>query len=219
MITDYLWQVILACLISYLLCAINYSVIISNLFLHNDIRKLGSGNPGTTNMFRNFGFKWGALTFILDMSKGLLTSGITWIVFTAITNDSELAKSIAYICSSFAVIGHIFPFELKFKGGKGLATTLGIMLVLTPFIALIAFVALIIIVLITDRMSIGSLVVSAIYLTYHLIVFIPLANWTVVGASSLIFVLIVFAHRSNIKRLIQGKENPTGVRKVFIRKK
>lgn len=218
MILDYLWQIIVACIVCYVLSAINYSVIISKTFLHSDIRKLGSGNPGTTNMFRNFGLRWGLLTFVLDMSKGLLSAGVGWVVFIAITGDAELSKTIAYMCGCFSVAGHIFPFELHFKGGKGLATTLGVLLILQPILALISFGIILLAIIVTDRMSIGSLLTSAVYLAYHLIVFIPLANWYIVGAVSLNVALVVFAHRSNIRRLIQGKENPTGVRKVFAKK-
>ena len=111
------WQVVLVILVSYFCGNISFARIISRK-LDSDITKLGSGNPGTTNMLRNFGFKIGLVNFILDISKGFLPVLATELIF----NNAIMT----YIAGVSVIVGHIYPVIYKFKGGKGIATMLGV---------------------------------------------------------------------------------------------
>ena len=125
-----LWLSVLG-LISYLIGSVNWALIISK-FKRSDIRKIGSGNPGTLNMSRNFGLKFGLLTFFLDVFKGAIPTLIAFFVF----GDEQFADSefyirdfAIYLCGLCVVLGHIYPIYFKFKGGKGIASTIGVFLI------------------------------------------------------------------------------------------
>ena len=116
---------------SYLFGNINWALIISKI-KKTDIRKLGSGNPGTLNMSRNLGLKAGLLTFFLDIMKGVVPTLIVFFVTNGKYFEGtnfNIADFSVYLCGLCAVLGHIFPVFLRFKGGKGIATTIGVFLV------------------------------------------------------------------------------------------
>ena len=229
-LTDFVWQFILTAIVSYLIGNINSAVIISKRFKHQDIRQQGSKNPGTTNMMRVFGIKMGAITLVCDMIKGIIPVLLSGVIFNAISNGNEEVFRFAMYLSAFSVtVGHVFPVFMGFKGGKGFATSVGIMLVIQPLPTVIIIVVGLVILLLCDRMSVFALFYVTAELLYHILSFVgvfgTLSNVTnpitlpmliVVG---LFWVLLVFAHRSNISRLIQGKESPSGLRKGLFGKK
>ncbi len=132
------YYIIATIVICYLLGSVNSALIISKL-KKGDIRKCGSGNPGAMNMFRNYGFKFGLLTLVLDAIKGVLACLIGWFIVGGFSfNGTILGK---YIGAISVIIGHIFPVFLKFKGGKGIASTIGICFMISPIVALISLVA------------------------------------------------------------------------------
>ncbi len=184
------------CIAAYLLGAVNFATVISRL-RGDDVRKSGSGNPGTMNMMRIFGKGWGALTFVCDCAKGVLCAlagmyiagGAVWL----------------FALGGIAVIGHVFPIYTKFKGGKGVATSLGVYLVACPIVAPIVLAALVIVLLFVKYGFIGSLGAITTLSIYSAVKF--RAEWAVIVINTVILALIVFTHRSNIVRLAGGKEN------------
>lgn len=161
-----------------------------------DIRKEGSGNPGTTNVLRTLGKKAAACTLLIDILKGLIpVLAGRWI-------GGEL---MACCCGTAAFAGHNWPVAYKFKGGKGIATGFGMILGLDWRIGLIALAAAVLGVLVTKRMSCGS-IFAAIMFSVATFIFRPrLGIWSVVLA-----LIIIVKHRSNIQRLIRGEEPPLG---------
>ena len=195
------WQVVLVILVSYFCGNISFARIISRK-LDSDITKLGSGNPGTTNMLRNFGFKIGLINFILDISKGFLPVLATELIF-----DNAI---LTYIAGVSVIVGHIYPVIYKFKGGKGIATMLGVFFatnwLATTIVVVIAGIAWLL-------FKYGSMA-SFICVTVLTVVEGLRAKATIPESESIvvclllfsIFLLTWFAHRKNIERLLVGKE-------------
>ena len=188
------WHFILIFLGGYLIGNINFAILITK-FMKTDIRKMGSGNPGTINMVRNFGFKIGALTLILDCLKGFLPSLIGFLI---------AGTAGLYTAGLGVIIGHIYPAVYKFKGGKGIASTLGIFLVSQPWLTVILFSVSVLVIVEGFRCKAEPF---ALYISLLLFA---------------IFILTWFAHRKNIYRLLMGVENKTNLRpavaKIFTKK-
>ncbi|MDO5041148.1 MAG: glycerol-3-phosphate 1-O-acyltransferase PlsY [Peptoniphilus sp.] len=193
-----------ALLLSYLVGSISGSYLIGIIFLKKDIRNYGSGNAGTTNAMRTFGKKWGVLTFIIDFLKGL-------ILMLIIKNFFGLRGYQLLICALFGIIGHDFPFHMKFKGGKGVATTLGTMAVYDFYTALISVIVWIATVIISKMASLGSI----FFFITLLILAMVFNRYTDLEYTVLIMItsLGIFRHNSNIYRLLGGNENKIGDKK------
>jgi glycerol-3-phosphate acyltransferase PlsY len=217
-ILNYWWQLLLAGVAIYMLCNINFAIIFSKKFKHTDIRQCGSGNPGTTNVVRTFGLKMGALTFVCDMTKGIVAALTGLLLFSYISGNADLSRFAGFYLALCAVLGHMFPVTLGFKGGKGVATSLGALLVLNPIFTLICLVFAVVIILLTDKVSIFALLHITAQFIYTAITSLSsgidsaLAIGTTV-AIGLIWAVIIIAHRANIKRLLLGKENNSGIKK------
>lgn len=226
-ILNFWWQLLVAGLAVYLFCNINYAVIFSRNFKHQDIRLCGSGNPGTTNVVRTFGLKMGALTFSCDLMKGIIAAVIGRFLFIAVTGgNSNVSMFAGYFLAICAVLGHMYPVFLKFKGGKGVATSLGALAVLHPVFTAICLVFAVAIILITDKVSIFALLNITAQFVYAAVktfsspelvgsgVAVP-----IVVTMGLIWAVIVLAHRGNIYRLFTGKEMNSGVKAGLFGKK
>jgi len=193
---------------SYLAGSIPTSIIVSKLFFGFDIRERGSGNAGGTNAFRILGWKVGLTVMILDLGKGVLA---TYLI-SQIRIDS-LSWPMVYvqiIARSAAVIGHIWTIFAGFRGGKGVGTAAGMLLVLYPISFVISLLIFFLVLLTTRYVSVSSMS-AAVALPIVLLLLTSISNRTLyppllVLAISMA-VLIVFTHRSNIQRLIQGNEN------------
>lgn len=206
------WKYILSAVIGYLIGGVSFGYLAGKIFRGKDIRKVGSGNPGTANAIRNYGWGVGVFTFVGDVVKGITAALIgLWLcgdVSAFFENWSVMGLSgeiCCYIGGLSAVIGHIWPVFLKFKGGKGVATTFGVFLVIMPLYTLIAFGICIIIIAFTKTMSIGSLVGTAL-MTIASFALYPW-NWWLQGTCVILFILVYYSHRANLKRLAEGKEN------------
>lgn len=186
---------IIAAITGYLIGNVQFAVILSRLFHHDDVRNHGSGNAGSTNMLRVYGVKSGVLTFIGDFLKGVL--GV--IIGRAIGGEYA-----AYCAGMGVILGHDFPAFFRFRGGKGVAASFGIICVLTPMWTLgVALIAVIVIAL-TRTISLVSITSAVAYLAIALIFGEDLAIkiFAVLAAS-----LLLIRHKDNIKRLIQGQED------------
>ena len=186
----------------YLLGNVSGAKIISKL-RKDDITKHGSGNPGSMNMLRTFGFKWGLLTLVFDAIKGAIPSLVGFYIFGG---DFSVVSYVGlYVGGLSAVIGHCFPVFYKFKGGKGVATMLGMFAVAEPYWALIMFGVCFIYLLIFDY---GALTSFLFITALTMVEAIKFRGQLVI--SILLFIsyfLVWFMHRQNIVRLLLGKEN------------
>lgn len=187
------------CILAYFIGAINFAVIIAKKGAKTDIKKVGSGNPGTMNVLRTVGKKWGALTFFCDAIKGLIFGLVGRLAF------DEFGMALAFGLGLCTIIGHIFPIYSKFQGGKGVATSIGFFLAVMPIITIVVLICLIIWLFygkygfLGSLVAIGALSVSSCILNRHSI--------AVIIMSLVIFALVLFTHRSNIYRLVKGEEN------------
>ena len=178
---------------SYLLGSLPFGLIITKIFLHKDIRKIGSGNIGTTNVLRTGNKFLAVATLVLDLLKGYLS-----VFITLFFNDSLVSYS-ALIC----FIGHIFPIWLKFKGGKGVATYLGVILALSFKFFLIFGISWLALSLLFRFASLSSMVSSLIILLYAY--FLEDNNYSLI--LFIFFIIILYTHKANIIRLKNSEEN------------
>ena len=197
---------IIVAVIAYLLGSISFSVIISKKMAGFDVREKGSGNAGSTNVLRTVGKKAAILTLICDILKGVVAVLIATLVGKIWKElDGALLVQLAGI---FVIIGHTFPIFFKFKGGKGVATSLGIVLLLNWQIGLICLVFALVLMVLTQMVSVGSIGAAILYPVLTLFIS---QNYIVPGtyiiSSIIIAILVVFNHRSNVKRLLSGTEN------------
>ena len=203
---------IIVAVIAYLIGSINFSIIISKKMAGFDVREKGSGNAGTTNMLRSVGKKAAAITLICDILKGVISILIAIIVGKIAKNlDKELLLQIAGIA---VVLGHTFPIFFGFKGGKGVATSLGVLLMSNWQIGLICLVFAIVLMALTRMVSLGScgaavlFPVLTLFINEHYTVLTEGKNGNVYFIYSIILAIIVlYNHRENIKRILSGTEN------------
>lgn len=234
-----LWYWLLLCaVVCYFIGCFNFAVLISH-FKKSDIRHVGSGNPGTMNMTRTFGLKIGAINFFLDIIKGGLPAVIGWLIFkdyvfsgTAGINgagDGVLVSDfMRYFCGLFVIIGHIFPVTMKFKGGKGIASTMGLFSFALPCeqwwyfpIAVVFLFGVLAYIAITEWGSMGSLIGVSGLTVWQASLFVvryedKLLNvWVVLLLMILLLINVLtwVAHRKNIYKLLAGEEHHTAVKK------
>ena len=199
-------------IIAYLIGSINFSVLISKKMAGFDVREKGSGNAGTTNMLRSVGKKAAAITLICDILKGVISIVIAIIVGNIAKNlDRELLLQIAGIA---VVLGHTFPIFFGFKGGKDVATSLGVLLISNWQIGLICLVFAVVLMALTRMVSLGSCAaavlfpVLTLFINQHYTVLTDGKSGRVYFVYSVILAIIVlYNHRSNIKRILNGTEN------------
>ena len=191
-------------LFAYLIGSIPFSFILGKVFKGQDIRKLGSGNLGATNAFRVFGKPIGFAVLILDTLKsGFL---VFLIINTSLFQSVELFPAIIY--GFVSVLGHVFPVWFKFKGGKGVASSFGLLLIYSPFVALGMVTAFIITEYITRYVSVSSTVAAILaFATVVILHFFVTPDLVFVIVTGLAALLIIVRHRSNYTRLKMGTEN------------
>ncbi|MFC1676474.1 glycerol-3-phosphate 1-O-acyltransferase PlsY [Planctomycetota bacterium] len=197
---------------AYLLGSIPFGLIIAKTH-GKDLRSIGSGNIGATNLARALGKKWGSFCFCLDLLKGLIPMLLAGSFLSSQPSVTELFLQLA--TGIAAIIGHIFPIYVKFRGGKGVATSFGFSLGLWPYYTICAFVTIIIwaaIVLIWRYISLASIIAS-LFFPGTLIMLIAIKQkwdfeslWPLVITAAAIPVMVIVRHKANIKRLIAGTE-------------
>ncbi len=205
---------IITAIIAYLIGSINFSVILSKKMAGFDVREKGSGNAGTTNMLRSVGKKAAVVTLLCDVLKGVVSILIAIFIGWAfkIENQSLLVQ----IAGIAVVLGHTFPIFFGFKGGKGVATSLGILIMSNWQIGLICLVFGILLIALTRMVSLGSCTATVLFPVLTLFI---TDNYIVSqGSGYLIYsiilaVIVLFNHRSNIKRIMNGTENRISLKK------
>ncbi|MCX8029094.1 MAG: glycerol-3-phosphate 1-O-acyltransferase PlsY [Brevinematales bacterium] len=201
------WDIVFIVL-SFLLGSIPFGKVIAS-FKGIDITKEGSGNIGATNVFRTVGKFWGVIVLILDALKGAIPTFVVWLFWKS-NNITFFLPEVYVFVGVSAILGHIFSPFVGFKGGKGVATSLGVFLVLTPVGTLIGALVFGIFILIFRIVSISSIAATISVFSYLLISSIiqnSLSNnYVLISTTFLVMFLIIIRHSSNIKRLLKGEE-------------
>ena len=196
-------------LIAYFIGSISFSVIFSRKFAGFDVRDKGSKNAGTTNVLRTVGKKAALITLVCDILKGVIAIVLA-IIASKIWEDVD-GEILKYLAGFFAILGHTFPIFFEFRGGKGVATALGVLLTLNWKIGLICLIFALILIIFTKMVSVGSILSAILYpiLTVFMggVAIIPII------ISILIALLVVFNHRTNVKRIKNGTENKISFKK------
>lgn len=213
--TTYWWQLALTAISCYAFGGINFAILFSKAIKHEDIRTVGSGNAGTTNIFRVFGLRMGALTFLCDAFKGVFVCLLCKYIF-AHTNCS---LAFMHWAGLFVVLGHVFPPYYKFRGGKGVATSIGVCATTHPLLMLCCVLPMLAIIFIVDRMSVMSILFAVFMIVWHWTMLVSVEGIAGCAFLTAMFVVVLFAHRHNILRIVQGKELRTGVRGKFLHRK
>jgi len=193
------WKIILSAVLGYLLGCIPTGVLVARIYGVRDIRTLGSGNSGTTNVLRNLGWLPSVLTLVGDCLKG----------YAACLIGRQLGGDAGMLAGGLcAILGHDFPVFMGFKGGKGIATSLGLIIAINPWLALALLAVQIVAVALTRYMSVASLITTVAFPILVCFTERSRENFPLfLGAACIASVLSLFGHRGNIQRLIRGEEN------------
>ena len=206
--------------ISYFLGSFSFSIILSKTLEKRDIRESGSGNAGATNMLRTYGKHLAMLTMLGDILKVALAIWVAFMILDApmnmifkIVDDVETAETIILhkeFAGFFCVLGHIFPLYFKFKGGKGVATCAGMVILVDWRIALILFVIFVITIAVSKMISLGSVIIAILY---PVLIAVFYKNLVLILIAVLFASIVIIAHRQNIKRIFNGTENKLSSKK------
>ena len=194
--------VLLLSLLAYLIGSIPFGLLLAKT-KGIDIRTVGSGNIGATNVLRTLGKPLGITCFVLDVLKGLIPSLLFPLLGTGSAGFQESFPGIGIVFGAFAILGHNFPVFLKFKGGKGVATSAGVLLGVAPLAVIIGLLTWAVVFKVSGYVSLGSIVAALV---------IALIGWglydpVTAAALTLLSLLTIWRHRENIHRLLKGEEN------------
>lgn len=212
MILDYIAAIAITAVGSYLLGSISFGIIVTKLFTKQDIRTMGSGNSGMTNVLRSAGPVPGALTGLGDFAKGVGALILGNTAFIMVGLDAYMGSCLAAV---FVLLGHLFPLYFKFKGGKGVMTTAGVLLVLNPYI-LLAEAAVFFGVFATKRIVSMASISCAVMLPVLNIIYCLIAGSEMLFSTifmACIGGLVIFMHRDNIKRIRAGTEKKLSIKR------
>ena len=188
-------QIILFCILAYVIGSIPFALIVGKVFYDTDIRSLGSGNLGTTNTFRCLGKKAGITVFVCDVSKGIVATFLPTLMLGRVDFLS--------VFGAFAMIGHVFPIFANFKGGKAVATGSGVFIFLYPMLSLLLLVIFFATLFLTGYVSLGSILMSLTAIGYLSIFESGIDKWVMI----VMCIFVIYVHKKNILRLINGTEN------------
>jgi glycerol-3-phosphate acyltransferase PlsY len=192
-------------ILAYLIGSIPTSVWISKSVFNIDIRDYGSGNAGATNSFRVLGSKWGSIVMLVDVTKGIIATSL-YITIPFYLTDELARTNFMIILGLASVVGHIFPIWAGFRGGKGVATILGMALAIQPIVALLCLVVFLFTLVTTRFVSLSSMLAGVAFMV--LILFIFNEKETLYRLFAIIVALmVIITHQKNITRLLKGTEN------------
>ncbi len=201
---------LLSFIIGYFIGCIQSAFIVGKIVGKIDIREHGSGNAGMTNVTRVLGAKAGIFVFVFDILKGLIAFNLCNFIFGGSLFLSGGSVLYGVYAGFGAIIGHDFPFYLKFKGGKGVATTLGFLLFVNPTVAIITYIIGFIVAFTSKYISLASLVMTFVFFLLMIIVKMPVEE---IFIMAIVMFLCYYQHRENIKRLIKGEERKFSFKK------
>jgi glycerol-3-phosphate acyltransferase PlsY len=192
-------------IIAYLIGSIPTSVWVSKHVFNIDIRNYGSGNAGATNTFRVLGSKWGSFVMLVDVTKGVVATSLY--VLTPFYLSHEPARTNFMIILGLAsIVGHIFPIWAEFKGGKGVATLLGMAIAIQPMVAVLCLLVFAITLITTRFVSLSSMLAGVAFMVFILFIFNEQETMYRVFAI-IVALMVVITHQKNISRLLNGTEN------------
>lgn len=204
-----------AVLLAYLLGSIPTAVLYGRRVHEIDIRQYGSGNAGATNTFRVLGKRAGTIVLMIDILKGALAASLAHLLFRLGAIPADRLIEFQLLLGIVAILGHVFPVFTRFKGGKGVATLLGMMLAIHPVVALLCVVIFLIILIVTKYVSLGSLLATLSFPVLLLLRPFRTGEPLLVAFGFVMFTLLAITHQKNIRRLLNGNENRTY---LFVRK-
>ena len=202
-----LWlKYVLIAVVGYLLGNISVGILVAKLYGIKDIRKVGSGNAGSTNVLRNLGWLPSVLTLVGDCLKSFIAAQL----------GRYLAGDVGLLIGgTAAILGHDFPVFFKFKGGKGIAASLGMILTINPWLGIGLTGVVVLIAALTGYVSLGSITVSVVYTFCIAVLMRGNAHyWAYIGFSIFASLLSLFCHRKNIQRLLHHEENKLDFKKI-----
>ena len=202
----------LSCAAGVLIGSIPFGYLTGRFVLKDDIRSYGSGNIGATNVGRVLGWKWGIFVLLLDAFKGLIaTLGAAYCAAGMMTIPSGWVNHVAVIAGLGSIVGHMYPVYLRLRGGKGVATALGVVIVLAPRALGVALIVFVVVLFFSRRMALASMLAAVAFGAARVLMAGDEA-WTMSESSLTAFaiivpLLIIWRHRSNIERLLSGTES------------
>lgn len=190
---------------SYLIGSIPTAVWVSKVVYNIDIRDYGSGNAGATNTFRVLGSKWGSFVMVVDMLKGLLVVQMAYLIPAYVLDDFQ-RTNFQIGLGLIAVVGHIFPIWAEFRGGKGVATMLGLIVGISPLTALGCVGVFLLVLFLTRFVSLSSILAGLAFPVFILVIFnVHNNNYRIFAIS--VALMVILTHQKNISRLIKGCES------------
>lgn len=210
-------QEILLVIVAYLIGSIPTSVWVSRYFFGIDIREYGSGNAGATNTYRVLGSKWGSFVMVVDVLKGVMATSL-YILIPHYMMDSWDRTNFMIGLGLAAVVGHIFPLYAGFKGGKGVATLLGMAVAIQPVVALCCIGVFLLVLYLTRFVSLSSILASVSFAVFILFIFNekePLYRVFAIAVA----LMVVLTHQKNINRLLKGTESKIPILKYRDRRR
>ena len=195
-----------ALLIGYLFGCFQTSYFISKMVSQKDIREIGSGNAGASNVTSELGWKYGILTGFADVIKAYIPAQIVLYIFPGAYQPFDLMA----LAGTGAVLGHIYPFFMDFRGGKGVACYIGMLLAIDWQIGVIVIICLVLLTIITDYVAVGSI---SLYIIIPILAYYSKYSDVVIGCAVVLFVVGMIKHWINVRRILSGSE--TGLRSVF----
>ncbi len=192
-------------ILAYLIGSIPTSVWVSKQFFGIDIREYGSGNAGATNTFRVLGSKWGSFVMLVDVFKGVVATSLYLLLPHYLTNELHRANLMLGLGIA-SILGHIFPIWANFKGGKGVATLLGMAVAIQPIVAACCIGVFLIVLFLTRFVSLSSILAGIAFMVFILFVFNEQLTFYRIFAV-MVALMVVLTHQKNISRLINGTES------------
>jgi len=198
---------------SYLLGSIPSGYLLVRIFRKQDIRSVGSGNIGATNVLRTGGKGLGAATFVLDILKGSASVGLGALIAVTLLRGIPI-RNVESLAALFAVLGHIFPVWLRFRGGKGVATGFGVFIVAAPLAALAAISVFALVTFLSRYVSLGSILGAASFPLFAYLLVKGDRPPFFIAVQCAVALIIILKHHQNIRRLIAGTESRLGAKKT-----
>lgn len=210
-------RILLCAVFAYAIGSVSFAVIFSKAFAHRDVREMGSGNAGMTNVMRAIGVLPGILTFVCDALKGFIACGFAkYIIMPTVETNIWWINPVyvSFLCGALCMLGHVFPVFFGFKGGKGVATSVGIFAVCSPFAIIAGLTVFVLGVLITRIVSLSSLIATVTVVSCVAVFYnnsCPL--WPAMLLSVVMGVMVFAKHKDNIVRLLKGEEKKLKIKK------
>jgi glycerol-3-phosphate acyltransferase PlsY len=202
---------------AYCIGSIPTAVWISKAMFGIDIRDYGSGNAGATNTFRVLGSKWGTIVMVVDICKGVVATSL-YILISSYTHDELHRTNLMIGLGLAAVVGHIFPVWANFKGGKGVATLLGMAIAIQPLVALCCIAVFLLVLYLTRFVSLSSILAGVAFMVFILFIFNEKETLYRIFAV-MVALMVVLTHQKNISRILKGTESKVPILKYRDRRR